>query len=187
MKQVFMGLLMSVIMIASPMAGCLSVDGIEDLIDDLESFGECIVYYDGVEQAKITYNSDLRNQSLNSTDNSSNSTDNSSNSTDNSSNSTDNSSNSTDIDWDISFYDARNETLELDCEAQGFVYLDLTDDDVEEDETSRPAEDDSIESCEESNGTASENTTECESESHNTESGNETHPCNQDNATGCED
>ena len=166
MKQVFMGLLMSVIMIASPMAGCLSVDGIEDLIDDLESFGECIVYYDGVEQAKITYNSDLRNQSLNSTDNS---------------------SNSTDIDWDISFYDARNETLELDCEAQGFVYLDLTDDDVEEDETSRPAEDDSIESCEESNGTASENTTECESESHNTESGNETHPCNQDNATGCED
>ena len=117
MNPVLIGLLMSIMMIASPMAGCLG--GIDDLLEELESFGDCIVYYDGVEENRMQYQLEILNTTENeSVDN------NSINSTNNSNNSSDNMENITTSNevWNITFYDARNETLENECATQGFVY-----------------------------------------------------------------
>jgi hypothetical protein len=123
MKEHLIGLMMSVIMISASLSGCL--EDAEEILEQLESFDDCIDYYLGVEEAHFNYSLSLRNNQSNSlNDTMTNNT----SDANNSSNTTivihDNDSVIMMINWNLTMYEERNETLEQDCEEKGYTLID---------------------------------------------------------------
>ena len=130
MKEAMMGLLFSVIMISASCSGCLS--DAEEIFEQLEQFDDCIEYYLSVEEAHFNYSLSVRNNASHSLNTTENTTLNSNNST-----TTvviqDNSTVIMMIDWNITMYEERNETLEETCEDKGYALIDYTSFDNSED------------------------------------------------------